>query len=329
MRIKIIGGKLFLLKKHFVPIISHITFIKIVNILVNQIELLIRSNRLFSKPVFMKIEPSRECNLKCPKCIHNRPEIKNEIPKKAYMKKEDFKKVIKPFRNTLLGISLSGSGEPMLNKNLISMIRLAHSYNIGVDFPTNFSIKLSDDYLKKLIFSGLDRIFVSCDGASNSTYVKYRRNGNYDLVLSNVYKLAQLKKQLRKNNPHIVWKFIVFDHNKHEVKFAINNYKNLGFDSISLEYDALNNNIYDKHRKKIKNKGSACFWLYSSMDISWDGKVSPCCNRIYSWEIGNAFISDLNNIWNSTVYMSLRRGFNYFKYGQYLDIQCKRCFNLN
>jgi radical SAM protein with 4Fe4S-binding SPASM domain len=329
MKINILGGKIFLLKKHFIPIISHITFIKVVNILVNQIELLLRFNKLYSKPVFLKIEPSRACNLKCPQCIFNRPEIKNEIPEQPYMKFEDFKKVIKPFRNTLFLISLSGNGEPMLNKNLISMISLAHSYNIGVDFPTNFSIKLSDDYLKKIIFSGLDRIFVSCDGASAATYAQYRRNGNFDLVLSNVYKLAQLKKQLGKRNPHIIWKFIVFAHNKHEVEFVINNYKGLGFDSIILEYDAQNNNIYDKHIKKIRSKETACFWPYSSMNISWNGKVSPCCDNIYSWEIGNAFITDLDNIWNSTTYRLFRKGFNYFNYGQYMVSRCKKCFRLN
>ena len=316
--------KAFLIKRHLIPIKNHLTWRKIMNSIMNQIEYFLRRNRLLSFPLFLKIEPSRLCQLKCPGCSHNihKSMLQNN---KGFMSLDSFCKIVEPFTKTLIGISLSGTGEPMLNKDLISMIEYANSKNIGVNYPTNFSLQFSDNYLEKLVKSGLDKIMISMDGISGETYNLYRVGGDVELVKYNVKRLSEIKCNLKMKNPHIEWKFIVFEHNKHEVDKALKVYKEWGFDSISLENDNYSEEARGQVRKHYKNK-KVCFWPYSTMHFCWDGTVAPCCDRLRKWDIGIGISTNVKDIWNNTKYKRIRKGFTSNNGRKKMLSYCKACF---
>ena len=330
------SGRQGLLKRHFRIILRHLTIKKVGNTFLNHVEFWLRRNRPISYPLYIKIEPTQFCHLRCPGCPHSDPAVRKQFNKKMQLKFEDFKELVDPLSDTLIGISLSNFGEPMWCEDLPKMIEYSNKKNIGTMFPTNLSVPLSEGQAEKLVKAGLDMIMVSLDGATKETYSVFRVGGNFDLVVENVRKLSDAKKKFNLSTPHIQWKFIVFDHNKHEVEYVKRNYLKMGFDSYSIESDWMDKTtlktLYKKaYHKNLRNRKMPCFWLWHTMIISWDGEVLPCCNIGFDagFDIGNAIKEGSKAIWKGKNYENLRSGFNRKEYGINMHPVCKRCIGLN
>lgn len=306
----------------------HITFTKFYNLVLNLFEKSFRVINLRSSPVALKIDPGPFCQLNCPLCYHNDSEFNKKFKLNENLSKEGLVKIVEPLKKQLVWISLSHRGEPFMNPNLLELIEYIHENNIAVSFPTNFSVKLNDSKIEKLVKSGLDRIIVSLDGASQETNEKYRVGSNFELITSNVRFLADLKKKFGLSRPKIVWKFIIFDHNKHEINYVKENYKLLGFDSYEFVYNSSGNTAIEKrekeHSKRIKKN---CYWLWQIMVIQSDGQVNPCCNG-KNFNIGNAFESNILQLWNNQTYHNLRNGFKKGNFPNKLHNFCKECYKV-
>jgi len=103
-----------------------------------------------------------------------------------------------------------------MHNDVTELAAYAHSVNIAVTFPTNLSVRLNDHMIDKIVNSGLDAIYVSLDGASEETYSKYRVGGDSLSVLRNVRSIGDAKRKYGSKTPQVIWKFVVFDYNKHE-----------------------------------------------------------------------------------------------------------------
>ncbi len=240
---------------------------------------------------------------------------------------DEFKNIVDPLSDTLLGISLSNHGEPLLHKNISTLIEYAHQKNIAVSFPTNLSLKLDKASIEKLVKSGLDSIVVSLDGASEETYSKYRVGGDFKLILDNVKTISREKRLLGLNRPKLIWKFVVFDHNKHELDMVVKRHRELGFDTYSFVQDYRSNiakKAGHKYKKRFRRKHQGCFWLWHAMIISWNGEVFPCC-KSQSFDLGNAINDNSVDIWRSEGYRTLRQGFSSAEDLTMMNPICRRC----
>jgi len=210
-----------------------------------------------------------------------------------------FKRAIDELGDYLFKLWMYNWGEPLLHKRTPEMIRYAKAKDIQIILSTNLSIKLSDDYIERLVRSGLDVLIVSLDGASEETYVKYRVNGKFDLVRQNMLRIKAAKERLGSQVPKIVWQFLVFQHNEHEINDAQTIYKNWGADELHIEAaqmplkeynDGLAPpvdpayNMYDPQHwvqreavRQVKS-GKSCSWLYGIIVLNPGGRVSPCCD---------------------------------------------------
>ncbi|MEE8190597.1 MAG: SPASM domain-containing protein, partial [Candidatus Scalindua sediminis] len=181
-----------------------------------------------------------------------------------------------------------------------------------------------------LIKANLQKIYVSCDGASNSTYSTYHIDGDYDKVISNMKLLLEKKKRLKNRYTEIIWLFHVFRHNEHEIEKAKAMAKGIGIKLVinkmrtdmgkeifetaekSIERDSKwlpvnpEYNIFNMAEKKPKNRFS-CDLLWSETVINWDGSILPCCS-VYSetHSFGNIKEDSFKNIWNNEKYVSAR-----------------------
>ena len=90
---------------------------------------------------------------------------------------ELYKCLIDETGDFLFGIELCNWGEPLIHRQTPEFIRYAKSKEIMVSIHSSMSIHLSDEYIRNLVTSGLDRLIVSVDGATQETYEKYRRGG--------------------------------------------------------------------------------------------------------------------------------------------------------
>jgi radical SAM protein with 4Fe4S-binding SPASM domain len=319
--------------RHFHSIYPYLTVRKIVNVLYNYLEFKFKVASLQSFPPFIKIEPTALCHLRCPGCRHADPDYNNQLKPRMRISFDDVKKTIDPLAKHLIGVSLSNHGEPLLHKELARLIHYIHEQNVAVTFPSNLSVIMSDDDIDNLILSGADTIFVSLDGASEETYIKYRVGGKFELVKSNVQRLQAAKQRLKLKRPRLVWKFVIFEHNEHEVDIVRNTFQTIGFDSYEMVMDRRSSS-YKSKKKHMRMKVTAgastkaipkpCFWPWHTMMIDWNGEVSPCCTH-QDFDLGNAIETNSAEIWKSEKYRELRAGFSDI---EHLNPICQRCLGL-
>ncbi|MGA9048012.1 MAG: radical SAM protein [Dehalococcoidia bacterium] len=277
-------------------------------------------------PIEAYIEPTMFCHLHCPGCptglrLGLRPHVSIELGM--------FKSIIDRIGSYLFRLQIYNWGEPLLYKQLPEMIQYAKAKGIEVILGTNLSVKLSDDDIEKLVTSGVDRLIVSLDGTTEETYNKYRRGGDFNLVRDNMRRIQAAKQRLRLPTPLIVWQFLVFLHNEHEINTAVSVYKEWGADTIMVEgalmpYETFQRefepsslpqyNIYHpdhpnklKIERQIKSRRT-CAWLYGVFVLNPNGSVSPCCSvpperlDFATYSPGDNFMT----VWNSPKFRRAR-----------------------
>jgi radical SAM protein with 4Fe4S-binding SPASM domain len=313
-------NRLIFLKQVFTPR-------KIVNLIVKEIQYFLGHSRLFYFPNKLTIDIGNVCDLKCPLCPTGRGD---RGASRGFMKFEEFKRVLQEIGSYLTNLELYNWGEPLLNKDLVDMIQYAKDRNIPVCISTNLNV-LDNNMAEALISTNIDKIFISCDGASPETYSKYRIGGNFHRVISNIYQLLEAKKKLNNRYTRIVLLFHVFKHNEHEVEkikelatdcgmeLRVNRmrtdmgkeiFERVG-DSIERDRDWIPENpkycAFDLE-KKAKKKQMKCNLLWKTAVINWDGAVLPCC-AVYGERhaFGNVFEEPFVSIWNNEKYRSARQ----------------------
>src|SRR6185436_9261287 len=197
----------------------------------------LRVNRAFKRdfvsnfPIEAYIEPTSFCNLRCPACptglrLGERPF--------ASIDESLFKSTIDQLGDYVFLLWMYNWGEPLLHKQTPELITYAKSKKLKVVLSSNLSIKMSDDYIDRLVQSGLDTLIISLDGTSADTYKTYRLGGNFDLVRQNMRRIQDAKERHGLTVPQVVWQFLVFKHNEHEIAEASSVYREWGADSIKI-----------------------------------------------------------------------------------------------
>lgn len=319
------------LLRHLGTFAPYITPAKIYNLALNVIELRLKVTRPRSLPPYLKIEPTPLCQMACPGCAHGDRHMKTALSRhREQLRLEEFKKIIDPIAPAVLGVSLSLRGEPLLGKDLLAIIEYGHSRNIAISFPTNLSVKLGDEKLVRLVKSGVDAIYVSLDGACEETYREYRVGGDFHCVLRNVKAIARVKARLRCKRPRLIWKFVVFDHNRHEIPAVQTKFRDLGFDSCEFveDYDGqIARSALDRHNAALVQQRKGCFWAWHTATVRADGVVIPCCLGHHNFGLGNARSENFRNIWRGEPYAQLRRGFRTMLPSDLHPI-CSRCLGV-
>lgn len=181
-------------------------------------------------PLMANIDVANICNLRCPFCLVGSGDLTHP---RGLMSIEAYTKLLKDLGPTLLYLELYRYGEPLLNPALPEMIKLASTeYSISTRISTNLSFKLTPDYIEQLVFSGLDDLVVAADGTTQAVYEQYRRDGKLELVLSNIRALVKLKKEFKCKKPRLIWQFLIFHHNIHQLPELHRLARKIGIDKV-------------------------------------------------------------------------------------------------
>ncbi len=290
----------------------------------------------WGNPISISVEPTTSCNLRCPQC----PSGLRSFSRPTGMLQGDlYKGILDDLGKDLTYLILYFQGEPYLNPDFLNMVKYAHDKNIYTATSTNAHY-LTEANARKTVESGLDRIIISIDGVTEETYKKYRIGGKLDKVLEGTRNLAKAKKELNSPTPHIIWQFIVFSHNEHEIPEVKRLAKEYGVDELGIKtaqiYDYENghdlipqNEEYSRYKKEgsrfsIKNKLiNHCWKLWHSCVITWDGLIVPCCfDKDATHRLGDLKYNSFSEIWRGEKYHQFR---NQILGGrQNIDI-CKNC----
>lgn len=236
-----------------------------------------------------------------------------------------FEGVLAQLGKQLHSLTFYFQGEPYLNPSFTDLVKKASEKNIFTITSTNGHY-LSPDNAIRTIKSGLDKLIISIDGIDQESYARYRIGGDLDKVLTGTKEILLQKKLLRSRTPHVVWQFVVFRHNEHQVGLVKKMAREMGVDEVSIKtaqvYDFENGSDlipetgkyarYFKNaagRFQLKNKLlNQCWRMWQSCVITWDGRIVPCCfDKDAAHQVGDLRTQSFSDIWLSPDYQRFRQ----------------------
>ena len=288
-------------------ITKYLTFKKIINlgsVLISYMYSFFGIENSFQcKPFFLSVEVANYCNLHCPECPVGTRQIN-----KADMNTVDlslYKRLIEELKPTLAHLILYFQGEPLLNKQLPTLINYAHEAGIFTSTSTNGQL-ITKDNAKLLVESGLDKLIVSVDGATQEIYEKYRIGGKLDKALNGIRYIDFWKRELKSITPIIEVQFLVLKTNEHQMadmrklakhmnadRLAFKTAQLYGFENGSERMPSIKRYSRYKKAKSGKyvlkaNQPNRCFRLWSGGVVNAKGEVLPCCyDKASAYSFGN------------------------------------------
>jgi radical SAM protein with 4Fe4S-binding SPASM domain len=325
----------------FINLISSLNPRKIFNVILVYksylLSIILKKNIHWGMPVSASIEATTNCNLRCPECPSglrqfSRPTGNIDITK--------FQNYFDKIEKNLIYLIIYFQGEPYLNKHFFDLVKYAKTKNIYTATSTNGHF-LDDENARQTIESGLDRLIISLDGTDQETYSSYRKNGDFETVITGIKNVVEWKKKLKSKKPFTILQFLVLKTNENKIDEIRQLANDLGVDELQIktaqfyefengnplipdntEYSRYTKNSAGKYflKKKIRNH---CLRMWQSLVITWDGNIVPCCfDKDAKYQMGNLNNSSLTEIWKSKKYDSFRK--KILKSRKSIDI-CRNC----
>jgi radical SAM protein with 4Fe4S-binding SPASM domain len=281
----------------------------------------LRKELHLGKPISISIEPTTSCNLRCPECPSG---LRSFSRPTGMLAIEMNSKVIDELLPQLFYITYYFQGEPYLNPNFTKMVKYASERNIYTATSTNAHY-LDDENCKRTIDSGLSKLIISIDGMEKDTYEVYRKGGDLQKVIDGTKNILKWKEKMASKTPEIVWQFIVFRHNEHELLTLREHATEIGVNRVSIKTAQIynfekNTSLIPKNKKysrytlrngvyQIKNKlVNQCWRMWSSAVVTWDGKIVPCCfDKDAKYSMGELDEQKFIAIWKGLGYRNFRK----------------------
>jgi len=270
--------------------------------------------KLFKK---IYVEITNRCNLNCSFCGKNKRNFKD-------MSVSEFSVVISKIKDYTDYIYLHVKGEPLLHKELDSILSICDDSGIKVNITTNgvflkeklnillnhfcirqVNVSLHCEHNKDSYFND---VFSSCKNLSTKMFISYR-----------IWNLDEYK--LDKKSTDIVEKIIesynlsadIVEKLYKDVQVKIDSNTFVNKENLFIWPNVDNGFSCDGH----------CYGLSTHIGILSDGTVVPCClDGNGEISLGNIFVDNLEEIVSSDKYLKLKAG---FKNNKSLHNLCKNC----
>ena len=288
-------------------------------------------------PFTLSFEPTTACNLRCPECPSGLRQFSRPT---GNLRADFFRRTIDDVADHLLYLIFYFQGEPYINPDFLDMVRYARDRGLYTITSTNGHF-LNDANARRTVQSGLDRLIISVDGATQETYAQYRREGKLEVVLQGARNVVKWKRRLRSATPHLIFQVLVVKPNEHEIGAIRQMAKEIGIDEVKLKtaqlYDYVDGNplmperdAYRRYRREpdgryvIKNPlHNHCWKLWHACVVTWDGRVAPCCfDKDVSHQLGDLKTASLAQVWYGDAYRRFRE--QLFRGRSQIDI-CTNC----
>ena len=278
-------------------------------------------NKPWGLPFSLSIEPTTACNLQCPECPSG---LRAFTRPTGNLKADFFSKILQDISQRLWVIQFYFQGEPYINPEFLNMVAAAKSKRLYTMTSTNGHF-LDRENSIKTIQSGLDRLIVSVDGATQEVYEQYRIGGKLQTVIDGLETLVSCKKELNSKHPYIVLQVLVVRPNEHQLEALKALAEQIGVDEIKYKtaqvYDYENGNPlipqntkFARYRQEADGKWAAkhsltpwCWKMWHSAVITWDGTVVPCCfDKDATHAMGSLRSDAFKTVWESKTYRQFR-----------------------
>ena len=279
--------------------------------------------RLFPKfmivadfPSHVDIEAASNCQMRCPMCYTTH--MPDEL--KGVMKWDVFTKIVdEAAARKVYSIKLSWRGEPLLNKNIVEMVRYAKKKGIKeVAFLSNGEL-LTREMAEQLVDAGLDWLSISADGVGE-VYNEIRAPAIFEETIAKVRYMGEYRDGKGLNKPLLRVQSIMSAVEKDPGTFY-SSWKDLA-DRINV----ISDNVRDFEIKELKHDPYyVCPKPWERMTIAHDGRIHQCNTDYLGVKIlGDCRTQSLRDIWHGAGYTEVREAFCKHRYLTDLPA-CRNC----
>lgn len=178
------------------------------------------------KAKVISIELSSACNLKCVFCP-----VGKGLVRPGLMKPQDHKRIIDLLPKSICMINYNNRGEPTLNPDWPEMVRYAHDKGLYTLVASN-GTQLGR-YADRIVRSGLDKLVISLEGATQEAQAKYRVGSDLRQICGNIRQLVRARAGSKRGYPReICVQTIVSAHNESQIVEITELARELGVDTI-------------------------------------------------------------------------------------------------
>jgi MoaA/NifB/PqqE/SkfB family radical SAM enzyme len=135
-------------------------------------------------------------------------------------------------------VELVGRGEPTLHPHFEKAIEILKSRNFHVGLVTNGS-RLSRDRCANLVDQGVDRVVVSLNAGTRTTYPLIHTTETperFDAVLDRLRTLREIKGKARRELPRVMLSFVITEANHREAEEMLERAHEVGADQVVMKY---------------------------------------------------------------------------------------------
>jgi radical SAM protein with 4Fe4S-binding SPASM domain len=280
---------------------------------------------------FAHIEPTTICNLRCAMCERDR------LDQVGHMTLEQFERILDKL-DGLRSVKLQGLGEPMLNPEFVPMMRALRARGLRAYSALNVT-RITADNAEELA-AAADRLELSLDSADPEQFAAIRRGARLDDVVQRIRVLVEARNR-RGPFLELSANAVVHTADYAQLKALFELISRLGLDRLNLNVvqfwsvgeggrlslnggATLTMQDLETIRADIISLSwdwslparlmgptagyENCPWYQGGVYISWQGHVTPCCQRPDPRTInfGNILEQPLDEIWNSDAYRRFR-----------------------
>ena len=227
-------------------------------------------------PLVVHLELTNKCNFRCNFCPESLPDYPLLSQGYHSLTFADYTKIINNIKKSFKKISslrLWIMGEPLLNKNIFDMIKLARHEDIAhsIEITTNASL-LNEEKSIKLVKSELDLCKISIYG-SNDIQMAELTNTHYksDQILRQISDLVNLRNE-ENSNLKIMAKTVTTSEDVDMHKYMERIEQIVDYTEINTEHSWT-----DSSESSTSSQKSVCAFPFYTLAIHSDGQVSPCC----------------------------------------------------
>lgn len=273
-------------------------------------------------PLDVDIEISSLCNLDCVMC-----ERRRMTRKPMNMPFGLFTAIIDQCQAIGVDqVKLNLWGESLMNPHFLDMVRYAKEHSdLILQFNTNANL-LTPELSRGLVAAGLDKMTVSFDGMSASTYEKIRRKGDFQRVWDNVHTLIEAKQQAGSRLPLLTLQILQTPDTMPEVEQFVAYWTGKA-DFVSVtNISALVDQGVLQHSVREEKRSTArvpCAEIWQRLSVFADGTVTVCCSDFQGFlAIGKLSEDSLLGLWQGEKLRELRRR---HRAHDFTDLVCERC----
>jgi MoaA/NifB/PqqE/SkfB family radical SAM enzyme len=315
-----------------------------------------RRERVASRPCYLTIDSTVDCNLHCPLCYREDVNAARVLPKQSNMLPAVVDELVRTLLPTAITISPSGWGEPLLSPHLDTLLDACSKYGVFMSFTTNGVLLNRKGLLDKLI-PVLHWLEISVDSVNPALFEQLRAGARFEQVMRNAREIGRIRASRPQPAFNFGFSMTLFRENLEEVPAMLQLVADCGgnflktdigviFNQANVNRSALQrpqayNEVYARSHERASVLGlklfmrspfvggdrseagryGVCDSLYTHASMSTDGSYRPCYSSILPSRASSGS-QDLLRLWNSPDIRRLRRDHD----SDRASSSCKTCY---